>query len=382
MPTNAAESATQPAPEPRSQTPPVTNGDETPPDDAGLKNQPPPPYVQEALEDAERLLKYAAEIGTDIDPVVRDSVLRARDSVPDRWTKEIIENLLAALTQLATRLKPVTADSLKAFHDDETKVTFRTYRNMSIWLAIIIVLFSAITFVTTAISKSISADIVTANDLAARLRAQLGAEPAKTDSTAPDPSKPPQGQNPIDVITQLQQYAATIRAIEARTRQLSWFVLSVKMDPYRDMRATNSALVHQKFQLEVGLPDLWEATRERTDVYQRVRSFAQTVLDNVSILYGALLASVLPVLYALLGTCAYLLRSFEQQTTARTFTPSPAYSARFLIAIIGGAVVGLFNFTITQSASVPPLAIAFLVGYAVDVFFAFLEGMVQTFTKK
>ena len=49
---------------------------------------------------------------------------------------------------------------------------------------------------------------------------------------------------------------------------------------------------------------------------------------------------------------------------------------------IGGAVVGLFNnFAITKGASIPPLAIAFLVGYGVDVFFAFLEGMLQTFTR-
>src|ERR1019366_2841301 len=102
----------------------------------------------------------------------------------------------------------------------------------------------------------------------------------------------------------------------------------------------------------------------------------------LSFFYGAIAACLLPVLYALLGTCAYLLRTFENQTTTRTFTPSIANSARFLVAAIGGAVVGLFNnFTIGQGASIPPLAIAFLVGYAVDVFFAFLEGMLQTFTK-
>ena len=66
----------------------------------------------------------------------------------------------------------------------------------------------------------------------------------------------------------------------------------------------------------------------------------------------------------------------------RLHRPS-ADSARFLIAAIGGAVVGLFNnFTIGQGASIPPLAIAFLVGYAVDVFFTFLEGMLQAFTRK
>ena len=88
------------------------------------------------------------------------------------------------------------------------------------------------------------------------------------------------------------------------------------------------------------------------------------------------------MLYALLGTCAYLLRSFEQEMTTKTYVPSSANSARFLIASIGGGVVGLFNsFTVTQGASIPPLAIAFLVGYAVDVFFSFLEGLLQAFTR-
>jgi hypothetical protein len=102
----------------------------------------------------------------------------------------------------------------------------------------------------------------------------------------------------------------------------------------------------------------------------------------VSIFYGAMATCILPVLYALLGTCAYLLRSFSEEMRNRTFVPSHSDSARFLIAAIGGGVVGLFgNFTINQGASISPLAVAFLVGYAVDVFFSFLEGLIQAFTK-
>src|SRR6202011_46553 len=131
-----------------------------------------------------------------------------------------------------------------------------------------------------------------------------------------------------------------------------------------------------------GLPNLVVATDDRIKVYQDVRYFAQSLLDDVSFFFGAITTCLLPVLYALLGTCAYLLRSFEDQMRSKTFIPSVANSARFLIAGIGGAVVGLFNnFTITQGASIPPLAIAFLVGYAVDVFFSFLEGLLQAFTK-
>jgi hypothetical protein len=121
-----------------------------------------------------------------------------------------------------------------------------------------------------------------------------------------------------------------------------------------------------------------------TDTYLEVRSFAQDILDRVSVFYGAFTTCLLPVLYALLGTCAYLLRCFEEEVRNKTFTlSSRAMSARLLVALIGGAVVGLFgNFNITQGASISPLAVAFLVGYAVDVFFTFLEGLLQTFTKR
>jgi hypothetical protein len=118
-------------------------------------------------------------------------------------------------------------------------------------------------------------------------------------------------------------------------------------------------------------------------VYQDVRYFAQSTREAVSTSIGAVATCVLPVLYALLGACAYLLRSIEEQFKLRTFNPPDVHTARFLIAAIGGAVVGLFNnFNITQNASIPPLAIAFLVGYAADVFFSFLEGLLQTFTKR
>jgi hypothetical protein len=50
-----------------------------------------------------------------------------------------------------------------------------------------------------------------------------------------------------------------------------------------------------------------------------------------------------------------------------------------MTAAIAGAVVGLFNFG--QGISVSPLAIAFLVGYAVDVFFTFLERLIQSLIK-
>jgi len=85
-------------------------------------------------------------------------------------------------------------------------------------------------------------------------------------------------------------------------------------------------------------------------------------------------------MYALFGACAYLLRTAKVHIRNKSYIPSYADSARFMIAGIGGAVVGLFNnFVVTQGATISPLALAFLVGYAVDVFYAFLDGLLQQF---
>jgi hypothetical protein len=368
------------------------------------------PDFPRAVDDALRLLVYAAETGRSVDDTTRGSILRAKATASSGWDDTIAANLLVALTKLADELKPVTAESLEASCGRLTRPTISSLRTWAGFLVAPIFVFSVLGFVTSSISGAIRTDITTANDLLVKLRSELGTEGAPTAGT---PDKPlPAGLNVGDVITQLQLYASTIRAIDARTRQLNWFVFNAERDPFTELRwnsqeskqqreelrkkiqpgtnqstidteTENEKALKAKFQLPVGLPSMPQALDTLTTTYQGVRSFGQDVLDLVSVSYGAITICLLPILYALLGTCAYLLRSFEEELRTLTFTPtSRANWARFLIAGIGGAVVGLFgNFSITEGASISPLAIAFLVGYAVDVFFSFLEGLLQSFTK-
>jgi hypothetical protein len=387
----------------------------------------PPAYFADALVDSELLLKYAAESGIVIDDVTRNSVLQARAVAETGWTEETAANLIAALTRLSVLVRPVTAASLRATSDG-IRPTVRGYFIMAICLAALIIPFSVASFLVTSISNTLRADIATANDLAVKLDTQthppeatapttttptpvvpaiqtnaraLNAAPSPASSPAPaavklrksdfepcsiksteaPPAPLPANVNQADVISELQQYATTIRSIDARARQLNALVLWSEGDPCAGIRK-NPVALHKVFELPAGLPNLAQAAEDRTTVYQEVRFFAQSLLEDTSFFYGAITSCILPALYALLGTCAYLLRTFEQQMSTRTFIPSDANSARFLIAGIGGAVIGLFNnVAITQGASIPPLALAFLVGYAVDVFFAFLEGMLQSFTR-
>jgi hypothetical protein len=366
------------------------------PDTASIKPAwKPLPDFPRAVDDALRLLVYAAESGKNVDDTTRNAILHAKAATSAGWDDTISASLLAALTKLAADLNPVTVESLEASSDKLTKPTVTTLRWWAFILAIPITLFSVLGFVSSSISSAIRTDITTANELLVKLRSELGTHDAPSDGT-PDRPKLPQGLNQGDVITQLQQYASTVRAIDARARQLNWFVFKAERDPFAEYRwnrklsnkeqetnKANQEMLKAKFQLPVGLANMPYALDNLTTTYQDVRSFAQDVLDLVSVSYGAITTCLLPILYALLGTCAYLLRSFEEQLRTLTFTPSSrATWARFLIAGIGGAVVGLFgNFSINEGASISPLAIAFLVGYAVDVFFSFLEGLLQSFTK-
>ena len=342
-------------------------------------------YLDDALDDAERLLKYAAEVGVMIDDDTRNDIVQARTYRDGGWTETAAGALLAALTKLSAQLKPVTAESLKACRDERCHAV-RSYLGWAICLAAVIVPFSFASFVTSGFSDAIRKDVTSANELAVKLVAQLHPATATSPTTSGEHSsgsEVPPGLSVVELVGELQQFASLIRSIDDRARRLNAFVFFFETDPYAGIRKGHQSELRDVFQLPAELPKhLEQAADDRVFVYQNVRTFAQSLQDDVATFYGAIATCLLPVLYALLGTCAYLLRSFEQEMTTRTYIPSSANSARFLIAAISGGVVGLFNnFTVTQGASIPPLALAFLAGYAVDVFFSFLEGLLQAFTK-
>jgi len=330
-------------------------------------------FYLEALHDAERLLKYAAEVGVDVDAGTRSAVLHARAVPAAQWDEAMSASLLIALTALAAKLKPVTAESLKAFHS-ETRPTMRTYLTWAIILSIIIIPCSILTFVSSSISNQIRTDITSANALAVKLHTEVG-------------PPTPQGVGSSDQLADLQEYAATVRSIYARSRRLNDILIPRVSVPlgircYVGSASQDADCIKQKFELPYGLKseDFAGARDQITETYQDVRYFAQNINTDVVTFYGAFNTCILPILYALLGTCAYLLRSFEDQMSTRTFTPSVANSARFVIAAIGGTVIGLFN-GFTSEASASPLAMAFLVGYGVEIFFSFLENLIKSFTR-
>ena len=337
--------------------------------------------LERILEEAKYLLHYAVEAGIEVDPDIAKKIIAGTRLGHAVWDSPDAGELINAITKLAAKLHPVTAETLRACRD-EADETIANYKRIVYWLAAFIVPLSMISFIYTSISNTITGQLKVANDLAVTLHLQLD-----TSAPATATQSPPSGS-----ISELQQFAVAMRALYGRTRQLNSLVFDSVWDSVRMRQQEGDASdqeVRPYRRMEINptlnansLQDVRIELDKLTKVYQDVRLFATNVQDYTSVVWGAVSTCILPVLYALLGACASVLRAFTQQLEARTFAPSYATPARFIIAAIGGGVVGLFNnLSIGQGLSLSPLALAFLIGYAADIFFSFLEGSMQNLGK-
>lgn len=110
--------------------------------------------------------------------------------------------------------------------------------------------------------------------------------------------------------------------------------------------------------------------------YQYIRDYALGLCKIDSLIYTGLSTYFLPTIYALLGAFLYGFRMYSRLIRRKEFLPSAAHSARYYIASIAGLAVGLFGSLLPKGMALPPLAVAFLVGYAVEAFFSRLDDLI------
>jgi hypothetical protein len=250
-------------------------------------------YLSEKLKEAELLLAYAVEVGIEVEETVRGSILTARtESDGAGLTRPAADNLLIALTTLAAKVRPVTVASLIACHDPKKpRAEIRFYGIIAGIIGLVILLFSLCTFASSRVSDQIGKDIETANNLAAKLRTELGPSPPAGN---PSPDAPigtnvtmdvvwygtngiPPGLSDKDVITDLQQFAATMREIQGYAGLLKYFLLSFDQGAYNASLTNNPGLTNQApgrraLELTPGLNvRLAQELTDRAEEYQIVR---------------------------------------------------------------------------------------------------------------
>jgi hypothetical protein len=369
-----------------------------------------------ALEDAEALLVYAAEAGKEIGPPIIGPIVMARSAlIHGTWNDETSIALLAALGALSALIGRVTAETLRASSGDTRKV-LRVYYRFGIGLALVILIVSFMVSMTNTLSDDISRGVESADALAVKLRAQLEAPPgpladdercvsvdqgaAAPLAVATSPAMnvgPPAGTPTLDaglaaarakglseaeLIEELQSFAAGIRLLNSRASRLNAMVFQLESSPFqrgdKEEEAHFQLRIRQYLQLQPELIDFQRQAFCKIYVFEDVRNFAQNVQADRTAWFGAISSYLLPVLYALAGAFAYRLREVQMQLRERTYHPTYADWARIVTAIIAGVIVSLFN-DFAKGTSLSPLAVAFLVGFGVEIFFAFLDRLLISF---
>lgn len=341
-----------------------------------------------AAEDAEMLLRYAAQSGIEVPAEAAAIVVQVRAGAAGAsLAPDDIARFYAAYARLAAKLRPVTVDTLRV-PEASTRRALRRNGVVSILLAVAVMACSIVTFLTTSMAADIETGIQHANDLAVTLRNQVG-PPSAAIGTAEiclqptRPPDPPLQEKDIPLLTRdLQDFAATIRSLLTSGIKLERFVLQPEVSPLHAPAPGSPWAERPRRMLELN-PELIDHRAEafcKIYAYEDVRTFAKNVRANALAFYGALAAYCLPVLYALLGAFAFTLRDFSERVKRRTYlSTSYANTARTIAAMTAGAIISLFS-NMGQGLSLSPLALAFLVGYGVEAFFAFLDTLLNAFS--
>jgi hypothetical protein len=97
---------------------------------------------------------------------------------------------------------------------------------------------------------------------------------------------------------------------------------------------------------------------------------------------------ILPLLYGILGAGTFVLRKLSREIREVTYSEEAGieHVSRISLGALAGIMVGWFSFlipkeTISIFGAVSPLALAFLVGYNIELFFSFMDSAFKRFTQ-
>jgi hypothetical protein len=96
---------------------------------------------------------------------------------------------------------------------------------------------------------------------------------------------------------------------------------------------------------------------------------------------------ILPLLYGLLGTCVFVLRTLSSEIRSRTYSEAShiGFRIRLYLGMLGGMVFAWFATPDSADGlfmSLSPFAVAFLAGYSVELLFAAMDRFLGAFTSK
>ena len=337
-----------------------------------------PALLIESLDQAEQLLAYAASKGLSIpdqtaQTIIKSKALPGKDLLKGDYDAQA--TFWKAREELARAVAPVSPESLRQSADQfpdralwsrlkawilrrpvstvtRAKLTVRKmYCSTLVTLALLLI-FQIYTVIGSSLVGEIQQFLKMVDDNGAK---QAAIRKEKGDQAADSP--------------ELQALEAEAARFDTET-EIRFEILE-KWNSYWRIAGTTVTVARQ-------------AT---APVKVKFRALKQSLL-TARFALEALQRYMLPLLYGLLGACLYVLRSLAQDIRTQSFTRDlvVVYHLRMVMGALAGSImVWLFLDVIKEEGplkSLTPPALAFVVGYGVEILFAFLDRIIEAFSPK
>jgi hypothetical protein len=333
-----------------------------------------------ALSDAARVLDYAigrgllSPSGSDVGSMIVTDLVQAQVAARSgTLTTDTVIAFWMAYARLAHLVRPVTAKSLEACQ----RVSLTGMKVLAFVLVCGIILFSIFLFMCNATLNETSDLIDQQNTAALKLWSDVQVMRANGDL-----NRQSDGVMADHVFTEMVEFSRkNVWLLQSSSRLNFWFIppwMRLSIDDVVFNASNRNRLDHLNVPPDLSTPTqvVGEAIHQ-IKAYQYLRDYSLGLYKIDSLVYNSLSTYFLPTVYALLGAFLYGFRFYSRLIKRNEYLPSVANSARYYIASIAGLVVGLFGTLLPKGMGMPPLAAAFLVGYAVEMFFSRLDALIR-----
>lgn len=337
--------------------------------------------LEQCIRDGQRLLTYISRNGSaQLDPSLTESIIDAkRYLVIGQWTVAQEQQYLVNYDKLAKSVFPVTVESINAIipdkiskNPDVTKAqkAVAWYRRYTL-VALVMMLLAQLYW-------------LMGNELRTNLDKKFAArEQTNEQILKMSKDKEQQAELQKKLTIQDQEFDANYNLLKAWN--LVWMVGSgfeAKLPPYfqaqydhQKQRVTNNDNKPDVDKQElIGELDLKRKLHEVRVVYFENLLAADFVLNSFQ-------GYILPLLYGLLGAFIYVLRSLMGEIKSLTYSYDSEirYRLRLTLGALGGMIIGWFLKPDEAGAvaSLSPMALAFLMGYNVDLLFTLMDKLID-----
>ena len=342
-----------------------------------------------AVLNAQILLAYATQKGIDVKDEVIKTVVETATVVRQEKVTDVQEIAFwSALNALAKSVSPVSVSSLRATMDSHTRGPARIFgidvgrssparwavRSYTIGILgiLFILLFVQIYWV---FGNSIISDIQNGRKHVLELESQIQAHANSKAGAQKSLAVRVSGMYPVDD----QELASLFQQLDAQQlqQQTSHHLLERWTNFFGDLITwgplSTSSVVEK-------ICDGGEGANA-----DFCRNVART--QSVAVFLDILQRYALPLLYGLLGSCVYVLRTLSSEINTRTFSEASliGFRIRICLGTLGGMVVAWFvtpDIADGLFKSLSPFALAFLAGYSIELVFSAMDRFLTAFTSK